>query len=193
MKERPILFSGAMVHAILQGHKTQTRRVVKSKHSPFTDWQHWQPALGMERGFYFINENGHHHIKCPYGQTGDRLWVRETWAASEHWDSDAGRTVRVLSYKATSKNPSFKGWKPSIHMRRADSRITLEITGVRVERLQDIREEDARAEGVTIRSETQYDGIAKDYFFALWESVHGLHSWAKNPWVWVISFKRVEP
>lgn len=122
-------------------------------------------------------------VRCPYGQPGDRLWVRETWRA---W----GGTVRHVDYRATTEIPRpADGWKPSIHMRRADSRIMLEIVAVRVERLQDISEADAKAEGCQA---DPYDGPTYyDHFALLWRSINGQGSWTTNPWVWVIEFKRV--
>lgn len=198
MKERPILFSAPMVRAILEGRKTQTRRVMKPQ--PF-----WGERQGLQSaGWCFsspkvallswpgdkLTEALKSH--CPYGQRGDRLWVRETFLVDDNRriPKTATRKNFEVDYKATSEDSPHWRWRPSIHMPRWASRITLEITGIRVERLQDISEADAHAEGVTIRSVTHYDGQAKDYFFALWEKINGLESWAANPWVWVIEFKK---
>lgn len=162
MKERPILFSGAMVRAILDGSKTQTRRVCK------LDVRGGMPQPELDSLLRC----------CPYGQPGDRLWVRETWAKT--YVRQAGAEWFVY---ATGDNRTDYGgpWKPSIHMPRAASRITLEITGVRVERLGEISESDARAEGVQSVAE----------FKELWASINGLGSWEANPWVWVVEFRRI--
>lgn len=157
MKERPILFSGPMVRAILSGQKTVTRRAVKHQpdvpvtdaiprrdypHGPATvDW-YWRPQHGHLNG---VPSHGW-DFKCPYGQPGDRLWVREAWA--EIYVAQAPGEKWVV-YRECDNRTDYGGpWKPSIHMRRRDSRILLEITAVRVERLQDISEMQARAEGV---------------------------------------------
>lgn len=209
-KERPILFSGAMVRAILDGRKTQTRRVLKVQppadtfrmdtyHHP--DGQHyfwaWKEAFsGCEL------HTGWEPICCPYGQPGDRLWVREAFMhepADYCWEASVSIPVRPATtiYRADS-DPCGEakgcGWKPSIHMPRSLSRITLEITGVRVERLNDCSEEDARAEGVgPLRSDgrMQNGAPASDGYADLWERINGAGSWAANPWVWVVEFKRL--
>lgn len=220
MKERPILFSGAMVRAILAGEKTQTRRVVKP-----------QPARVVEvGGAYFSDDHSSARIHCPYGQPGDRLWVRETW------QTGMGADGPQITYKATPDyfpidawdgpdegiGPSFNydkcpgatwhtnlsdliagaegNWRPSIFMPRWASRITLEITGVRVERLQNISEADARAEGaksmdiVTGRQTLDPNSRQGSYiahYRAIWDSINAKTApWASNPWVWVIEFKR---
>ena len=165
MTERPILFSAPMVRAILDGNKTQTRRVVKLK----PDY--------METFLRLPNKVA----CCPYGQPGGRLWVRETFE-----DCESALHSCVL-YRADGGTPGTK-WTPSIHMPRWASRITLEITGVRVERLQDISEEDAISEGTPFPCGGWVGGYQK-----LWESIHGPGSWDLNPWVWVVEFKRVTP
>lgn len=194
MTERPILFSAPMVRAILDGRKTQTRRIVKPQ--PPSDCapirvEEFHPTVIDRYGdegpgapiFGAYDLGGEWGVRCPYGQPGDRLWVRETWRA---W----GGTVRHVDYRATTEIPRpADGWKPSIHMRRADSRIMLEIVAVRVERLQDISEADAKAEGCQA---DPYDGPTYyDHFALLWRSINGQGSWTTNPWVWVIEFKRV--
>lgn len=158
MKERPILFSGAMVRAIMAGRKTQTRRVLKTP-------------------------NG----ATPSVAPGDQLWVRETWV----------NNFGTLTYRADCHPDSFennaKGWRPSIYMPRALSRIILTITDVCVEQVQDISEDDAKAEGVTLpaRTVTLYDGIYRDEYARLWNSIYAKrgYAWHTNPWVWVISFE----
>lgn len=199
MKERPILFSGAMVRAILEGRKTVTRRVVKGldperlgETMTRAQWRQVNRELPESFGITYF---------CPYGQPGDRLWVRESWAR-----------IRVVQapgdewtvYRECDNRTDYGGpWKPSIHMRRRDSRILLEITAVRVERLQDISEEQARSEGVkgepcdharqACADIGCWGDTAKGAFGFLWESLNGSGSWAANPWVWVVEFKRVTP
>jgi hypothetical protein len=192
VKERPILFSGPMVRALLDGTKTQTRRVVKAKHLPFVE-----NLLGA-----FLDGRWNQR-PLPYGQPGDRLWVREAWAP-EQYDAEAmsmdavDASVRMPAYRADfSGQPAYK-WRPSIHMPRVASRILLEVTGLRVQRLQEIGELDARAEGA--EPNDAYAGPAKNRdcgwrngYRILWEQINGPGSWAANPWVWVIEFKRVTP
>lgn len=168
MKERPILFSAPMVRAILDGSKTQTRRIVKMK----------TPKV---RTLLDYSVDGLCVGPCPQGNTGDRLWVRETFGLL------GDEEQHVLHYRATHPRAHVTGWTPSIHMPRRASRITLEITGVRVERLNDIGQFDAAAEGV-IPDDEDFVGA----FMALWESIAGPGSWDANPWVWVIEFKRME-
>jgi hypothetical protein len=177
--ERPILFSAPMVRAILSGTKTQTRRVVKGMALL------WLRPDGFTPEFTALPENG----LCPYGQPGDRLWVREAWRA---WPD--GVAYRADISDADLADAVHAPWRPSIHMHRAASRITLEITAVRVERLQDISEADAKAEGVT-RPVPMLDDDPSTYvdaFGDLWASINGPGSWDSNPWVWVIEFRRVE-
>lgn len=183
VKERPILFSGEMVRAILEGGKTQTRRILKQKAID------WLPTLSD------ISIAGKESTGlCHYGYTGERLWVRETWMI------DPG-AERKLHYKADIPfAEEGYNWRPSIHMPRAASRLLLEITDVRVERLQDISRADAKAEGATkayLNKEGYYteheEGTYKEGFAALWQSINGKESWEANPWVWVIEFKRIEP
>ncbi len=193
MRERPILFSAPMVRAILNGTKTQTRRVVKIK-SPKSVSLHDYSVDGVRVG------------PCPYGQPGDRLWVRETWAHGTHAMAAERDGDGPFVYAATDREDRRLGdrWRPSIHMPRAASRITLEITGVRVERLQDISDNDALAEGVAqavrerlpkIQQCGEYDVIDADpvdEYRELWESINGPASWESNPWVWVVSFQPID-
>lgn len=189
-KERPILFSAPMVRALLSGAKTQTRRLVK--HPNVMDVDAWADAGGglWEMGVHEAGSTaGMGKLRCPYGAPGDRLWVRETWGIL------TGNGIRTV-YRADDEQPvpNMK-WAPSIHMRRHRSRIDLEVTAVRVERLQDISPEDAMAEGV--RCDCMHPvPMCKgniDAFRDLWESINGAESWASNPWVWVISFTKVRP
>ena len=211
--ERPIIFSGPMVRAILSGNKTQTRRVVKKKLYFPTD-----PGIG------YAVEKG--RIKCPYGVPGDRLWVRETcvrftgitfeggpwpvcgWKGPKHNQNP----YQALLPKAGNENHIEKlnnaaacVTVPSIFMPRWASRITLEIEDIRVERLQDISEEDAKAEGIIKFSDMDLyghdpngtpgpmvGGSYSEAFMLLWDSINAKkHSWESNPWVWVISFHKV--
>lgn len=185
MKERPILFSGPMVRAIREGRKTQTRRVIKPQPECLQDVQAIQYHLAT--GEPLIVGRG-----CPYGQPGDRLWVRETWQHCEHcggvdYAADVNRPRNCRHCDATLGN-----WKPSIHMFREDARITLEIVGVRVERLQDISNEDCWNEGMSDATNPELKANRK-WFSELWESINGPGSWDLNPWMWVIEFKEVKP
>jgi hypothetical protein len=188
MKERPILFSAPMVRAILEGRKTQTRRVVKK--SAEMDTNGFMALVPDEK-------------KCPYGQAGDRLWVRETFHVCPHHDDVFYKSDDLLLPR---KCMAHRRWRPSIHMPRWASRITLKITGVRVERLQDISEADAIAEGIEPDGDfwKHYgphplkdlgENVAHAYpvnsFRSLWHSINGPESWAANPWVWVVEFKCV--
>ena len=198
MKERPILFSAPMVRAILAGTKTQTRRAVKST------------------GMYAIDASIHGEevarrelaalaTRCPYGQAGDQLWVREAFSGPRCMDaSDGCKAVPPSKWGDCSRiwywadgNPTEGDWtrpRPSIHMPRWASRILLEITAVRVERLQDISETDAEAEGIQeiVDAGVDHDGTPRDAYRALWEQINGADSWSANPWVWVVEFKRAE-
>lgn len=211
MKERPILFSTPMVRAILDGRKTQTRRIAVKTSQPrsvyVTDFDFKELKIEIEN-----KHSGHRYWKqCPYGIPGDRLWVRETWSIA----SVASHTTPIhdkLVYRADFPDdydmfgiPSRR-WFPSIHMKRADSRILLEITGVRVERLADISEEDAAAEGIyndgdvipfngpwfVEPHDTHGYSTASDCYCALWEKINGAGSWMTNQWVWVVQFKQLK-
>jgi hypothetical protein len=229
-KERPILFSGPMVRAILEDRKTQTRRVVTPQPASMHGLL---PAVGggnwTDRGRL---------VRCPYGQPGDRLWVRETWRSwNERFDcADDGDgmgaiTHTYVAYAGTprigfrpvpdrqrivfldestplDRAPALLGpWKPSIHMPRWASRLILEVTEVRVQRLQEISEEDALSEGfvrggfsgrVAITKGSFHLGpvwpTARAAFQELWDSINGESpgcSWEANPWVWCVSFRRM--
>lgn len=189
MKERPILFSGPMVRAILDGRKTQTRRVIKGEHTNVF----WNSIVVNGYGGW-TNEHGS-PVRCPYGKPGDRLWVRETFSYRDYGDigsHDLDKSERW--YWADGSQPTHGNWtrpKPSIHMPRWASRITLKITDMRVERLQDISHRDALAEGVDY-DVSKPDGSPLQRFQQLWESLNGPESWIDNPWVWVVEFKHIE-
>lgn len=208
MAERPILFSAPMVRAILNGSKTQTRRVVKLKP--------WHQIEERDDGtlwpwMYDSDRDGDHWLPCPYGQPGDKLWVREAhWWFRDERDPETGYyppalTIEDVKYRADG-NAARRAWRPSIHMPRWASRITLEVTGVRVERLQDISEADAVAEGIerVVVGEgwRRYDpshaveaaGLvpcetARASFRSLWQSINGPGSWEANPFCWVVQFR----
>lgn len=210
MKERPILFSGPMVKAILSGNKTQTRRTIKFNppfnHAsawPFVNkfpdgWWVWTDFNPTEKDLAILRQNGNGR-PCPFGQPGDRLWVRESWRLTTTDDcacyDPCGCKVGLPVYRATADDPDAK-WKPSIHMPRWVSRITLEITGVKVERLQDISDDDCMAEGIEPCNCIEgCDICAKSFqedYQQLWESINGKGSWDANPWVWVVEFKEVK-
>ncbi|WP_335898733.1 hypothetical protein [Klebsiella variicola] len=235
MNERGMIFNGEMVRAILDGRKTQTRRIMAP-----------QPADDIERCIFpnpevigWKSSRRHKHGSttahfCHYGKPGDRIWVRETWGVVSHAFSDDGLMIDWVPDRPATAihempfgNGYYSGyaiyaadgdftwgdddgyedgrscWKPSIHMPRAASRILLEITDVRVERLNAISEEDARAEGIIDGGclncgEPEPCGCANpepdatDAFAYLWQSIYGQESWNANPWVWVISFERIE-
>lgn len=190
MKERPILFFNPMVRALLDGTKTQTRRVAK-----LTDAAHVKEPNGHRR-WHPGDPNA--SKACPYGQPGDRLWVRETWAHDAEsleqcrasFEDAMGDGRYGPYYLATESAPDTLHWKPSIHMPRWASRITLEITRIRIERLQAINEVDAIAEGAPWAAcGSPQDGSHKAGYAKLWESINGPGSWEVNPLVWVIEFK----
>jgi hypothetical protein len=202
--DRPILFNGDMVRAILDGRKTQTRRIVKPQPVEWRpgSWS-WPAAFTTEKPYpWTLAWHEPHRPKsigtCPYGQPGDRLWVRETWRMVDSLN-------RICIYKADPRDAETqafldaqKMWKPSIHMPRWASRLTLVIESVRVERLQDISEEDARVVGVECCAHGEYDfdygsmSSARANFRRLWSSVYGAESWERNDWVWVVEFRKAE-
>jgi hypothetical protein len=207
-KERPILFSAAMVRAILDGRKHQTRRVIK----PQPDESCWFPGdarMAWSNGVQVELVNGRRLVvkRCPYGVVGDRLWVRESFlpcmvsgtvckpseASYVCYRDGAQKFQTEVTYPWRGDSPpTWEGYRfsPSIHMPRWASRITLTIESIRVERLQDISEEDAEAEGVDFLS--MGDVTARDMFQALWDRINGkTYPWDSNPWTWVISFKKV--
>lgn len=224
MKERGMIFNAEMIRALLDGRKTQTRRIMKV-----------QPSSGVRISPFVKSgfEDGHgKELSCPFGQPGARIWVRETWADVNHdgcpavayradgevrdlhEDDGDEDDPRLEKYWFAAWYPDLisgteGNWTPSIHMPRWASRITLEITDVRVERLNSISEEDAAAEGVGSALWFAAKGVPEEEwaslgehgaerashintFATLWESIYGTSSWQANPWVWVLEFKRVD-
>lgn len=229
MKERPILFSGPMVRALLDGSKTQTRRVVKPQ--PIEDARfvggYFVPGPKRTENSKIAVEAPYVHLACPYGQPGDRLWVREAFRFPESLDHLSPEKVgnKAISagypqpwcptqFEADSSRRTPQEWRDFVtppqandagrlragmHMPRWASRITLEITRVRVERLQDISDADCVAEGCGAlpaaigcpMTSAPGETIPRAMFRALWESINGPNSWAANPWVWVVEFRRL--
>ena len=213
IKERPILFSAPMVRAILEGRKTVTRRPVKRFQIPTEDTaipvgdrQRWS-AIGQRDPRYGFCVFGsteaecakelEEYAPCPFGRRGERLWVRETHA-------DIGCRLTYRADTDDGAHCQVKKWTPAIHMFRRNSRILLEITDVRVERLQDITEDQAKAEGVRLYTDhaelgdwwhvegiETYSADPRKSFELLWSSVGG--DWQANPWCWVVEFKQVTP
>lgn len=198
-KERPILFSGPMVRAILKGHKTQTRRLVKPQPRYVQALSEGRFEQSADGGF----DQGVIPLECPYGAPGDRLWVRETFFCNScDYPDRTEHAKENLHYRADG-TPDFGGeekeirWKPSIHMPRWASRIDLKILSVRTERIGSISDEDARAEGITPSPPTSwiYSSDAVRKFRKLWDSINTKPGsrWSDNPWVWVVEFERVKP
>ncbi|HEB5763789.1 TPA: hypothetical protein R0M96_001889 [Klebsiella pneumoniae] len=224
MKERGMIFNSEMVRAILDGRKTQTRRIVKGTDGAVKFCKEWD--INGEEIFVVLGEKDHTGmnpvlgaISCPFGAVGDRIWVRETWSSdfanyypndrvwyaadnNRRLDIEVVDGVRGIYSPESDVHVPFR-WQPSIHMPRWASRILLEITDVRVERLNAISEENARAEGIIDGGclncgEPEPCGCANpepdatDAFAYLWQSIYGQENWNANPWVWVIEFERVE-
>ncbi|POX30818.1 hypothetical protein C3463_07475 [Serratia marcescens] len=242
MKERPVIFNGEMVRAILEGRKAQTRRAISDRHLHLIDVaSQVGECYPLESGIDHVNSQSYYREHCPFDQVGDQLWVRETWGVVSH---DFDENERIIDWvpdrpaTAIHEMPFGNGyysghaiyaadgeftwgdddghsnkscWKPSIHMPRSACRILLEITAVRVERLNDISESDAKAEGVraiennfgngpaycdyllpNLDDAAEWYNRASDSFKSLWKSIYGAENWSANPWVWVIEFKHVE-
>jgi hypothetical protein len=228
-RERPIIFSASMVRAILNGTKTQTRRTVQPQPAewlhpmpcPSTTPEGWQGPLDHSLWAHEGDEHDGESRRCPYGQPGDRLWVRETFAivprtayrcsegVQQTLRPDDDHDAAIYREGWTRSRGGFR-WRPSIHMPRWASRIELKVTGIRVERLQDISEADCIAEGIERgvgfpgwyryplpgdapglstagKVPTAYPRLA---YRALWASINGPGAWDANPWVWVVEFKR---
>lgn len=235
MKERSLIFSGPMVRALLDGRKTQTRRIVKPQPPAWATWvnarQHlnhesqwvpshlfaWSeeqtPGEPLKKLRRWPNKNGDEYsIPCPYGAPGDRLWVKEKWAyfgGDEYLYQQERSAVGYAASLTHLESPPGGKWRSTLFMPRWASRITLEVTRVRVERLQDISEEDARAEGVQpffeefscfsrdqrlTSGELAADAEHRASFAVLWDEINADRAtWKSNPWVWAVDFKRVQP
>ncbi|MDX6800909.1 hypothetical protein SJZ82_06910 [Serratia marcescens] len=228
MKERPIIFNGEMVRAILDGRKTQTRRVMKPQPEPCYRGGHWWPSNTFKTMLHIEEQmqngaggwGGLAGDACPFGAVGGRLWVRETFMdlTGTGIEATTGK-FEGFAYRADTPAGSYGDevrkeyglkWTPSLHMPRKACRILLEITAVRVERLNDISESDAKAEGVraiennfgngpaycdyllpNLDDAAEWYNRASDSFKSLWKSIYGAENWSVNPWVWVIEFRRV--
>lgn len=241
MKEYPILFSAPMVRAILEGRKTQTRRVVKHKFDPEASIRFCPNGLVDDQTPTWVADEGEEDIFgdscvnpiiCPYGQPGDRLWVREAWCPGvpavrlpgsgglygivphpKQWSIPKTKPGGiVVKYSASWNDGDHDGvsvppMRPSIHMPRWASRITLEVTDVRVQRIQRISDEDCWAEGISEElvnraehfaiggSQIQGGSPERFAFSDLWDSINAARGlgWDSNPWVWAISFRRIKP
>ncbi len=209
MKERPILFSGAMVRDILAGRKTVTRRLVKPQFEVTEAYLRekgaWLPELTLSQHVNNAWQAGFINDDCPYGEVGDRLWVRESFSdlrgtGIEHRPDPAGPLHRYAfaadSPPGSASDEARKDfgvkWKPSIHMPRAACRILLEITGVRIKQIQDVTTEQLIAEGLQTRlREHDAECDLLHQWKELWASLNGDESWDANPWVWVVEFRRV--
>lgn len=224
MTERPILFTPGNVRAILDGSKSQTRRIVKPEPLCDVEWFAQLYAAGPDNGLWFP-KNGNPKdcdewvqadgdpVRCPYGAVGNRLYVREAHSPCGSSSAEtglyvvfrdgcqkyqSGELVQGLDKYADGAFDHIK-WRPSIHMPKWAARLWLEIVEVRVERLQEISEEDAIAEGCDLPLVARKDGglaetrrrIKSIAYPALWESINGPGSWEQNPWVWAITFKKV--
>ncbi|EEW5971667.1 hypothetical protein EGX65_03655 [Escherichia coli] len=201
MKERGMIFNDAMVRAILEGRKTQTRRPVKNVGAD--NYLVISKPTKKRNGVYIHVMDAPKHGLCPFGNVGDRIWVRETFNA--FWlDNDVIQEIKngvslaseLCDYKADYSDSSnlAEGWTPSIHMPRWASRILLEITDVRVERLHDMSEADAKAEGASPATYkiTPPEAVYRVGFGDIWRGIYGQENWLSNPWVWVIEFKRIQ-
>lgn len=201
VKERGMIFNDEMVRAILEGRKTQTRRPVKNVRAD--NCLVIRKPTKKRNGVYTHVMDAPEHGLCPFGNVGDRIWVRETFNA--FWlDNDVIQEIKdgvslaseLCDYKADYSDSSkpAEGWTPSIHMPRWASRILLEIIDVRVERLHDMSEADAKAEGASPATYkiTPPEAVYRVGFGDIWRSIYGQDNWLSNPWVWVIEFKRVQ-
>lgn len=205
VKERPILFSGPEVRATLEGRKDQTRRIVKPR--PDAD------GLVKMNGKLWWEDTSGRVYRCPFGVRGDRLWVKEAWGY-DWFDEGQMRAHKTVVYRADDgaqpkDQRGLAPWHPSSHMPYWASRITLEVTQVRVQRAQEISEEDAMAEGISalhcplgtpsgpnkftasIAGASLNAPTAREVFGTLWDSIHGPGAWERNDWVWAISYRRL--
>lgn len=202
MIERPILMTPENAQKCHEGTKTQMRRSIKPQPLGISWFEHQQGWCARVREDMGSAEHpAYVMMPCPYGKVGDRLWVREAWAfPGEEALMYRGNPEDVALYKKWMKGENYPKitWTPSIHMPRWACRTVLEITRIRVERLQEISEQDALAEGVRVKPDAEIaarvarETPARMEYWALWESINGAGSWALNPWVWVLTFRRVK-
>ena len=213
MKETPILFNTEMTKAVLDGRKTQTRRVVTVPWAKGKRVMPYEPYYTESDGeLFFMDEYGDYHPmleKCPYGQVGDRLWVRETWDFRPMGGVLAKNRIALVGYKTDGAvkpvdvpkdcNPKcHKRWRSPIHMFRWASRITLEITAIRVERVQDITVAEIIKEGLHFDLPHAKKKDLGWYYHRpwkeLWDSINKKrgYGWEVNPWCWCVSFKRID-
>lgn len=196
MSERPILFSAPMVRAILDGRKTQTRRALRNQPVELPDFNRGRLSIRIGGGKYRAWHPDMPGIPCPYGKPGDRLWVRETWALHDQ-GFDTAEESGFPIYQADSPHTP-KRWRPSIHMPRELCRLRLEVVRVRVERLHALSRADAAAEGICYPDDEpkpewyHNSNWPEENFAGLWDAINGAGAWAANPWVWVITFRRVQ-
>ena len=211
MKEIPILMSGLMVRAILEDRKFNTRRIIKPSSRKAASFDFEWIADGIIKP-YNVDKDGNFlsYIKCPFGRRGDVLWVKETWSIAPPICPEQDWLTYLYRASEDYYNYDYIKWKPSIFMPREACRIKLMVEAVRVERLQDISDEDAVAEGVEASNkfegkqgylrqykdysctvEEMFHLDAYDSYQTLWESIYGKGLWEKNPWVWVITFNRI--
>lgn len=213
-KERPIIFTGESVPAIMGGRKTMTRRIVKPQPGENSYLAHYST---VSPHWTWADGPWTYRRRCPYGMAGDRLWVKEAWlyvgpgSGSEledqwEWMSDPeNQTSRNVWYRATHENPKTLKWKSPLFMPRWASRSTLEIVSIKVERVRDTSRKDAEAEGLCswfnedtgqrhygIKHPDVWETDPRQAFARLWNSIHGQGAWERNDWVWVIGFKRME-
>jgi hypothetical protein len=218
MKEHPILFSTKMIQAILEGKKNQTRRVIKSPRNK--EVYGFRINMNMDGSCKYpvaINEEersleGTINMKCPYGKIDDILWVRETWQHTKCLNLSPDDENYGYIYRASENGREFENnmeewiWKPSIFMPKEACRIKLKIKNIRVERLQDISEDDSINEGIQKHEDAYrtnfrqpeaksyldgYTWTAQESYKTLWDKINGIGSWNKNPWVWVINFEKI--
>lgn len=195
MKARPILFRPSMVRALLDGRKTQTRRMIK-KLDPTADGDIEECDVYVGEFFQWKHEERQPSFHCPYGDPGDLLWVRETFKKEDDkyyyladWGTGPLKAQRLWKNEETGQRHFWPKWKPSIHMPRVASRLTLEIINVRVERLQNISNQDALAEGIESTEFWREEHPPSICFSVLFNRINGPDIWNSNPWVWVIEFK----
>ncbi len=208
MKEHPLLMQGPLVRATLEGRKTQTRRPIKPQpDDDIVDVEYDAIAdlwLGNTQEDNDLGYTSSWAMRCPLGQAGDRLWVRETWTAAMHDPKGPADCLYRADDNRGVEDLAEAKWTPSIHMPRWACRLVLPLVSVRVERVQDITDEDAKAEGVERISAgpgwecwmgygpSSSCKTARDSFRSLWISIYGEESWDANPWVWVAEWKEIE-